>query len=94
MIGTRIKELRENAGLSQAELARKLLISRSSVNAWESGLSAPTAANIIEMTKLFHCSADYLLEINNEETISLASLSEEEVRILYDLLAYFHKRRG
>ncbi len=93
MIGTRIKLLREAAGLSQAELARKLSISRSSVNAWESGLSAPTAVNIIEMAKLFHCSSDYILCLEEGQKIDLAGLTEEEVRILYDLLIYFNQRK-
>lgn len=93
MIGTRIKLLREAAGLSQAELARKLSISRSSVNAWESGLSAPTAVYIIEMAKLFHCSSDYILCIDEGQKIDLAGLTVEEVRILYDLLTYFNQKR-
>ena len=93
MIGTRIKALREDAGMSQAELARKLSISRSSVNAWESGLSAPTAIYIIELAKLFHCSSDFILCIDEGRTINLAGLTEEEVRILYDLLTYFDQRK-
>ena len=43
MIADNIKRLRENAGLSQAALARKLGVTRASVNAWEMELSAPTA---------------------------------------------------
>ena len=40
MIADNIKRLRENAGLSQAALARKLGVTRASVNAWEMELSA------------------------------------------------------
>lgn len=92
MIGTRIKTLREAAGLSQAELARKLNISRSSVNAWESGLSAPTAMYIIELSKLFRCTSDYLLCIDNKEVIQLAGLSKPEREILYSLLEYYAQK--
>lgn len=92
MIGERIKNLRESAGLSQAELARKLGISRSSINAWESGLSAPTAAYIIEMAKLFHSTSDYILELDDKETINLSGYSKEEVKLLNGLLAYFDKK--
>ena len=35
MICDRIKELREKAGYSQAQLAKRLDVTRSSVNAWE-----------------------------------------------------------
>ena len=42
MIYDMIKTLREEAGYSQAQLAKKLDVTRSSVNAWEMGLSTPT----------------------------------------------------
>ena len=93
MIGERIHRLRERAGLSQAELARRLSVTRSAVNAWESGLSAPTAYYIAELAKLFHISADFLLGIDAAESISLRDLSEDEISLLYQMLAYFDKRK-
>ena len=41
-------------GLFQAALARKLGITRASVNAWEMELSSPTAVYLVEMAQLFH----------------------------------------
>ncbi|MBQ0145860.1 MAG: helix-turn-helix transcriptional regulator [Lachnospiraceae bacterium] len=93
MIGEQIKHLRENTGISQAELARKLSTTRASVNAWESGLSAPTAIYLIELSKLFHVSTDYLLGIDDSERISLAGLSKDEIKIIYKLLEYFDKNK-
>lgn len=94
MIGDTIRALRERAGYSQSELARRLSVTRSSVNAWESGLSAPTAANIIELTRLFHVTADYLLGLDTSETVSLSGLSEGEIRLLYSLLDCLRRRDG
>ena len=94
MISERIRALRDKASISQSELAKRLSVTRASVNAWESGLSAPTAYYIVEMAKLFHVSADYLLEIDSAENISLAGLTKDEVRILYELLSYFDKRKS
>ena len=71
MIGDTIRYLREQAGYSQSELAKRLGVTRSSVNAWESGLSAPTAVYIIELSKLFH--------IRYERKGAEPSLSMEEV---------------
>ena len=42
IIGERIKMLRESHNLSQAALAKRLGITRSSVNAWELGLNVPS----------------------------------------------------
>ena len=55
MIATaeRIKTLREKFGLSQAELAGRLDITRSSVNAWEMGISVPSTQYIVELAQLF-----------------------------------------
>lgn len=93
MIGERIKHLRENAGISQSELSRRLSTTRASVNAWESGLSAPTAIYLIELAKLFHVSTDYLLGIDDGKQISLAGLDKDEIKIIYKLLEYFDKNK-
>ena len=93
MISERIKELRENAGYSQSELARRLDVTRSSVNAWEMGLSTPTIQYVVAIAKLFHVSSDYLLGIKNESTIVLDDLSTEEIKLIYDLLKYFDSKK-
>ena len=94
MIGDTIRSLRERAGYSQSELARRLSVTRSSVNAWESGLSATTVVYIIELAKLFHVSADFILELEHTRQIDLSDLTEQEVRILYELLDYFRQAKG
>ena len=92
MIGDQIRALREKAGYSQSELARRLSVTRSSVNAWESGLSAPTAVYIVELAKLFHVTADSLLGLDTANVLNLSGLSVEEVKIIYSLLEYFRGR--
>ena len=94
MIGDTIRALRERAGYSQSELARKLSVTRSSVNAWESGLSAPTAVYIIELSKLFHVTSDFILGLDDSKQINLSGLTEQEIRILYELLDYFHQTKA
>ena len=94
MIGDKIRELRERAGYSQSELARRLSVTRSSVNAWESGLSAPTAVYIVELAKLFRVTSDYLLELDTSSLLNLSGLAEEELRMVYSLLDYFRNHSG
>lgn len=89
MICDVIKELREKAGYSQSELAKKLDVSRSAVNAWEMSLSMPTTQYVVELAKLFHVSIDYLLEKETKMQISLEGYSEQEIKLIYDLLKYF-----
>ena len=42
MVADRIKALREQKKMTQAELAKRLGITRSGVNAWEMGISVPS----------------------------------------------------
>ena len=89
MIGERIKELRIRNGLTQTDLAKRLQLSRSAVNAWEMGISIPSTQYIIELADLFKTSADYVLEINREESINISDLSNEEKNIIYRLVRSF-----
>ena len=47
---TRIKQLRLSRGMTQTELAKVMSVTRSSVNAWEMGISVPTAAKLVELS--------------------------------------------
>ena len=88
MLFEKIKELRENAGYSQAQLAKKLDVTRSSVNAWEMGLSMPTTQYVVALSKLFHVSTDYLLGMETEKTLVLDSYNENEIELIYNLINY------
>ncbi|NBK80468.1 XRE family transcriptional regulator [bacterium D16-76] len=87
----RIKELRTSRGLRQTELAKVMSVTRSSVNAWEMGISVPTAAKLVELSLFFHVSTDYILGLEDREQIALDGLDAEQKGILYALLQYFHK---
>ena len=89
MISDKIRDLREQAGFSQAQLAKRLDVTRSSVNAWEMGLSTPTTQYIVALAKLFHVSADYILGLETNQSISLQGYTDEEVNLLHNLLRYF-----
>lgn len=93
MIGNRIKEVREKNGLTQSELAKKLGLTRSGVNAWEMGISIPSAQYLIGLSKLFKIPVDYLLELNERECVDISSLTHTEKSIVYSLMSYFEENR-
>lgn len=93
MIYDMIKTLREEAGYSQAQLAKKLDVTRSSVNAWEMGLSTPTTHYVVELAKLFHISTDYLLGMESEKHIVLDGYNKSEIELLYGLIKYFDEHK-
>ena len=69
MINEQIKMLREQYNYSQADLAKKLDIARTSVLAWENQTSVPSMKHIMAMSKLFRISTDYLLEVDNKRCL-------------------------
>ena len=59
-IEDRIASLRREINLTQEQLANYLDVSRQLVASWESGRTKPNLNHIIELTKIFDCSTDYL----------------------------------
>lgn len=88
MIAEKIKFLREQKKLTQADLAKKLNITRSSVNAWEMGISVPSTQYIVELSNLFSVSTDYLLGVEKTSTIDITGLSEKDIEIIYTLVEH------
>ena len=91
MIADRIKHLREVNGMTQSALAKKLGITRSSVNAWEMGISVPSTQYIIELSRIFCVSTDYLLGVDKSSTIDVSGLSESDVQLLYRMITHLRQ---
>ena len=94
MIAERIKMLRENKQLSQTALSKRLGITRSSINAWEMGISTPSTTYLVELSKIFHVSIDYLLGLDKNVSLDITGLDTEQVRILTDLAEHFRKEKN
>ena len=94
MISNRIKELRELNNFTQSEIGKILGITRSSVNAWELGISIPSTKYVIELARLFSVSTDYLLEVEHKMVLNLSGLDKDSVKILISMAQYMRKRQG
>lgn len=92
MVAERIKYLREQKGLTQADLAKQLGITRSSVNAWEMGISVPSTQYIVELSNIFKVSTDYLLGVERSASISVAGLTEKDVQYVQGLIAHLEEK--
>ena len=60
-IGTKIAACRKRAGMSQEKLANELNISRQAVSRWETGEAVPDTEKVIQLSRIFHVTTDYLL---------------------------------
>lgn len=92
MIDERIRHIREQNSMTQSELAKQLGITRSSVNAWELGISTPSTQYIVELANIFHVSTDYLLGIDRSVTLDVSGLTQEDIEALHVLVAHLRKK--
>ncbi len=72
--GEKLKKARKEAGLSQEQLAEKLIVSRSAIAKWESDKGLPDIHNLKAIAQLLNISVDELLDEN--ETLTFRELKE------------------
>ncbi len=90
----RIHDLRERSGMTQTDLAMRMGVTRSGVNAWEMGISKPSLDNLITLSRIFHTTTDYLLGIENEDIIIINNFSMEEKELVTRLVRYIENTRN
>ena len=91
-VAEKIRYFRDKLGLTQTDLAKRLGISRSAVNAWEMALSSPSLANIVEMARIFHVTVDSLLNSTERQLVDISHLSNEEQELVLRLVDCFLKK--
>ena len=94
MIKEILKIYRMKYHYSQTKMANLLNVTQSSISKFESGEQVPDVSILIKYCELFHISMDTLCGLNStvqsDKLISyLASHSEHEIEIMYDLLEAF-----
>jgi len=80
----KLQLLRKNKGCTQDELAGKLDVSRQAVAKWESGQVYPDISNLIQISKLFNVTVDYL--VKDQECI--VSCSDDKMSDINRLIEF------
>lgn len=66
----RIKELRNQLGITQQQLADELNLSKSTIVSYELGKRKPNGIGIAKLEKFFNVSADYILGLTDNSKLS------------------------
>jgi transcriptional regulator with XRE-family HTH domain len=74
ILGARLKEARTRARVSQAHVATELNVTRQSISAWETGLSAPTAIQLAQLSTVYCVDAHVLLFGEPFKEVSMAEV--------------------
>ena len=80
LTGQRLKALREERGMSQADVAKSIGVGRTTYLKYENGENRPVR-KLNELAKLFNVSFDYLLA-NEEKSQIKPYLSNEQTKLL------------
>ena len=76
-LGKRLKEYRNQSGMTQDDLAERLYVTRQTISAWENDKSYPDIHSLLMLGDLFHVSLDTLVKGDIEimkETIDQADI--------------------
>lgn len=80
-ISERIRSLRKEKGLNQAELGEKTGITRRSISTIENGETDPSAKQITALSNFFNVSTEYLLN-GKEESNTMSEIEQEIIQLV------------
>ena len=84
--GLRLKQLREAKGLSQAQVARRLDVARSTISGYERNTITPSLDQLVSLAVLYSASLDYILGLDNRRFLCLDGLSESQQQTIRDVV--------
>ena len=87
--GVRLRQLREDRGLSRAALAKKLNVSKETIYRYENNVQDPSFQRVRQLAAILDTSIDYLSGLDDCYTIRVSSLTEEQRKALNEFLRVF-----
>ena len=96
ILADKIMQLRRKAGWSQEELAEQLGVTRQSVSKWEGAQSIPDLEKVVQMSRLFGVSTDFLLkdELETEDRALSEDVPPLRRVTMEEASAYLQLRRA
>lgn len=79
MLDTNLKNLREDRGYSQTQLARHLNVSKQSLSNWENNNIMPSVEAIMTIARFFGVTTDFLLGIDSRRSLDATGLTPVQV---------------
>ena len=67
-ISEKLKEARQKSGMTQDQVAEKIMVSRVTVSHWENGKSLPDIVSLISLSDLYSISLDELVKGDSKMT--------------------------
>lgn len=85
MLSDILKELREDKGLNQTDLADILNVSRQTISGYETGAIEPPFSTLIKLADLYNCSLDYLAG-RTKEKYNMNLMNKDTKELLLEII--------
>ena len=86
------KELRRSKHLTQTQLAERLWAQKSIISAYETGARQPSLEMLVQYSRVFQVSVDYLLGLSPAQALDVSELTQTQIAVLNDLISEFRKK--
>lgn len=63
----RIRQLRQENGITQKDLAARLFVTPQAISKWEKDLATPNPETLVKLAEIFNCSVDHLCGLDGIE---------------------------
>lgn len=89
----RLKQLRKDKHLTQAQVAERIGVTASMVSSYETDIRLPSYEVMLRIADIFGVSVDYLLGRQEKRSLDISELSEEEASVVCDMVNILKNRK-
>lgn len=88
----RLKQLRKDKYLTQAQVADRIGVTSSMVSSYETDIRLPSYTVMLRIADLFGVSVDYLLGRQEKRMLDISALTDEEAAVVCSMVEILKKR--
>lgn len=88
-LSDRLKELRAEKNLHQADVASAIGVTKSALSSYENGYRAPSYGILLDIADFYNVTTDYLLGRQEIKSVIVENLTAEETNLVLALTSYF-----
>lgn len=92
MLSDKLKNLRQQKGITQEEAAKQLNVVRQTLSKWEKGTSIPDANTLMKIAKLYGVGINELLDINDSQEEATQKSILETLTVLNEKIEIRNRR--
>ena len=86
-LNSRLRDLREDADLTQTQVAAVLHMSQTGYSKYETGENDIPTQVLIQLARFYGTSTDYLLGCESKRTVDVSGLTPKEIQTITELVA-------